>query len=269
MTKFLLPFIVILFGSTSFITGQNVAINENGDQAHSSALLDIQSTTKGLLAPRMTTSQRMAISVDQDAAGLIVFDTDQGDYYFYNGSNWGPFGKLSDFWEGSGADITNINSGNIAVGTGSAEQKLHIFGNVKITDSGSGDGKLFIGTTPTDESGASAYSLLVGGAGIMTELKIDLTSNWDWPDYVFLEDYPLMPINELEQFIKTEGHLPGIPSAGQIQEEEGFMVGDIQRKMLEKIEELTLYMIDLKKENEQLRTELNELKAKIQTNDKK
>ena len=68
-----------------------------------------------------------------------------------------------------------------------------------------------------------------------------------------------MPLAELEQSINTNGHLPGIPSANDIKEN-GINVTEVQSKMLEKIEEQTLYMIELKKENEVLKQEINKLK---------
>lgn len=245
------------------LSAQSVAINEDGTAADPSAMLDVQSATKGLLAPRMTTAEKTAI--DPAAVGLIVFDTDLNNYYFYNGANWSAFGSGEVLWESAGADITNLNAGNIAVGSGTAEQKLHVFGNIKITDSGNSDGKLFVGTTTAEETNAGNYSLLVNGSGIMTELKINLAANW--PDYVFSDAYRLMPIDRLADYIQRNKHLPGMPSARQVAEEGGFHVGEVQRKMLEKLEELTLYIIDLKEENESLKSELDELKAKVRRMD--
>jgi hypothetical protein len=71
-----------------------------------------------------------------------------------------------------------------------------------------------------------------------------------WSDFVFEDDYKLMPLHEVEAFIKTNRHLPEIPSAGEV-EENGVSLGEISASLLQKIEELTLYVIDLKKENEQ------------------
>lgn len=242
------------------ISAQNVAINENGASAHPSAMLDVNSTTKGFLAPRMTTVEREAIN--SAATGLVVFDSDLNNYYFYNGSSWSPFGSGTSFWQASGDDISNLNVGNIGVGMGAAEQKLHVFGNAKISDPGSGGGKLFVGTAPPDEANAGNYSLLVNGSGIMTELKIKLTNNW--PDYVFSDRYQLRPIDQLADYIQKNKHLPGMPSARQVTEEGGFHVGEVQRKMLEKMEELTLYIIDLKAENDALKAEMKELKKKVE-----
>lgn len=73
-----------------------------------------------------------------------------------------------------------------------------------------------------------------------------------FPDYVFEEDYELMSIDELDRYINENGHLPGIPSAEEI-ERDGIGVGALQTKLLEKVEELTLYVIELQKENRELR----------------
>jgi hypothetical protein len=65
-----------------------------------------------------------------------------------------------------------------------------------------------------------------------------------------------MDLDELENSIKENGHLPGIPSA-QYVKENGVSVGEMQKKMMQKIEELTLYVIQLKKENDAIKNELN------------
>jgi hypothetical protein len=88
-----------------------------------------------------------------------------------------------------------------------------------------------------------------------------------WPDYVFSDEYKLRSIDDLENYIDQENHLPGLPSASEIDNGQGFDVGEMQRLTVEKIEELTLYLIEankkmeeLAKQNEALRQEINELK---------
>jgi hypothetical protein len=73
-----------------------------------------------------------------------------------------------------------------------------------------------------------------------------------WPDYVFAKEYKLMPLHEVEQHIKTNGHLPNMPSAAII-EKDGIPMGDIIIRQQEKIEELTLHLIEIKKEIEALK----------------
>lgn len=79
------------------------------------------------------------------------------------------------------------------------------------------------------------------------------------PDYVFENDYDLKPLEEVEKYIDEHKHLPGIPSAKEIIAD-GFNLGDMQAKLLEKIEELTLHMIELNKKNARLEKELRVLK---------
>ena len=97
------------------------------------------------------------------------------------------------------------------------------------------------------------YELFVR-RGIRTEkIKVDIASGV-WADYVFEEDYKLASLNEVEDFIVNNGHLPNMPSAEKI-EKEGLNLGEMDVKLLEKIEELTLYVIALKKEINELKTQ--------------
>ena len=76
-----------------------------------------------------------------------------------------------------------------------------------------------------------------------------------WADYVFNEDYHLLPLPQVEKYIQQNKHLPGIPSANEIQTD-GLQLGDTQTKMMKKIEELTLYVIELEKKYNEVVTEL-------------
>lgn len=102
---------------------------------------------------------------------------------------------------------------------------------------------------------ATGHLLSVDGKIACTEVRVQPSSAW--PDYVFSPSYDLMPLNELEKTIQNQKHLPNIPSAKEI-EIEGIHLGEMQRKMMEKIEELTLYVIDLNKKVESLQKENEE-----------
>jgi hypothetical protein len=97
---------------------------------------------------------------------------------------------------------------------------------------------------------AAGYKLAVTGKVICEEVKVMLSGNW--PDYVFDKKYKRPSLSDLEKFIEQNKHLPNIPAASEI-ESNGVEVGDMQRKMMEKIEELTLYVIELKKELDTLK----------------
>lgn len=111
------------------------------------------------------------------------------------------------------------------------------------------EGNVGIGTaSPT-------HKMAVNGTIRAKELIVDT----GWADYVFQEDYQLPSLSEVESYIQEHGHLPGMPSAQQVQSD-GIGLGQAHAKLLEKVEELTLYLIELKKQNQQLADELAALK---------
>lgn len=124
--------------------------------------------------------------------------------------------------------------------------------NIQLNPNG---GKVSIGTTVVDLT--EGVMLTVKGAIHAKEVIIDL--NDPLADYVFSPDYKLMPLQEVESFVKTNNHLPEIPSATEVKEN-GLSMGEMQNKLLQKIEELTLYVIELKKENQNQNAEIERLK---------
>jgi hypothetical protein len=112
------------------------------------------------------------------------------------------------------------------------------------------------------------YKLDVAGTIRATEIKVEAKT----ADFVFEEDYPLKPLDEVEAFVRKKKHLPEIPSAKEM-EKEGVNVAQMNKLLLQKIEEMTLYMIqqskrieDLEEKNSELKVvkeELNVLKEKI------
>ena len=96
----------------------------------------------------------------------------------------------------------------------------------------------------------------IGVANLLQAREIEVVMS-PMPDYVFSDDYELTPLLELEQKIEELGHLPKIPSAAEVEEAGGIKLGELNRKLLEKVEELTLYMIQLKKDNDELRSRLD------------
>ena len=91
--------------------------------------------------------------------------------------------------------------------------------------------------------------------------KLKVTQN-GWPDYVFHRQYSLPSLKEIEEFIQRNKHLPDVPSANEI-EKNGLDVGNNQAVLLKKIEELTLYLIELSKKIDKLTEENDDLKKKL------
>jgi hypothetical protein len=112
-------------------------------------------------------------------------------------------------------------------------------------------GGVGIGTTGI----ASGVKLQIGGKVKCQEVEVAVTP---WPDHVFKAGYNLMPLNEVEAFINANSHLPGVPSEAEVANN-GVNVGKMNATLLQKVEELTLYMIDLKKENDALKARVSNL----------
>nr|WP_068890589.1 hypothetical protein [Pedobacter panaciterrae] len=119
-----------------------------------------------------------------------------------------------------GDDIVIDGVGNVGIGTLNPKEKLSINGKIRAQ-----------------------------------EIKVE-TANW--PDYVFAKDYQLPTLQEIEKHIKEKGHLPGIPSAEEVKVN-GVDLGEMNAKLLKKIEELMLYMIELEKKNERQDEKINKL----------
>jgi len=107
------------------------------------------------------------------------------------------------------------------------------------------EGHVGIGMSNPDPS----FALDVAGTIRACEVKVNLGGGWC--DYVFDKDYKLMPLSEVSDFIAAHHHLPNIPPAREV-DAQGLDMGDMQLRMMEKIEEMTLYILQLKKENDEL-----------------
>lgn len=123
------------------------------------------------------------------------------------------------------------------------------------TGTASYTGKVGVGTSTVPGD----YKMAIDGKLISEEIKVQLSGNW--PDYVFKEGYDLPPLEEIQKYVAEKGHLPNIPSAQEVKDH-GVELGEMNRLLLEKIEELTLYLIELKRENAKQQAEINALKTK-------
>jgi len=145
----------------------------------------------------------------------------------------------NDSWSGHGPTLWQSAFGGIKFFTlGQMRMAIHANGNVGI------------GTENPKEM------LEVAGKIKAKEVQIDITAG---ADHVFSENYKLRPLSEVKEFINENKHLPEIPSEKQMQQE-GLNMNEFQIKLLQKIEELTLYVIDQKKEIDDLKNEVEVLR---------
>ena len=167
------------------------------------------------------------------AFGGAIFPTDTS-LILWSNSNANNYVVLQPSW------------GNTGIGTYTPNAKLHL------------NGAMLIGTNSSRI--ATGYSLSVNGKIMCTEITALPVGSW--PDYVFNKKYKLLPLEKLERYIKKEQHLPNIPAAKEI-EASGISLGSMTTKMVEKIEELTLYVIELNKKNIELTEKLQKIEQQL------
>lgn len=185
--------------------------------------------------------------------------------YFYNNIT-----SSSDIYTSATITSQNLNTMNATIGNATISNltvdNQPTFNNgikiknsaLQITDANNNivwnfrpDGKLGVGVATSEMVGP--YWMWVKN-GIMTErIKVAVKGTLDWADYVFDKSYKLKPLAEVEEYINKNKHLPEIPSAEEVVKN-GVDVQTMDAKLLQKIEELTLYIIDLKKEIDLLKT---------------
>lgn len=94
--------------------------------------------------------------------------------------------------------------------------------------------------------------LAVNGEVLAKSIRVNTSSTY-WPDYVFGENYELMSLKELDTYVKDNKHLPGVPSANEVEEQGTVDLGEMNALLLEKVEELTRYVIDLQKQIDEMK----------------
>ncbi len=146
----------------------------------------------------------------------------------------------------------NINTQKYEMRNGIIDAEFKNSGNILLNNTGNvGIG---MGTTPIPDGA----KLAIGGKVVCKEVEVTLTG---LPDFVFNDNYKLRPLYEVESFIKENKHLPDVPCEAEVLEK-GLNVGEMNATLLQKVEELTLYMINLQKENDALKTRVDQLEKK-------
>jgi hypothetical protein len=163
-------------------------------------------------------------------------------------------------------DQEDFNSGFKIVGSASdisgriwmKSEKLHIDNATAGANSGftfMKNGNIGVGATEP------AYKLSVKGTIGCGEVIVEDVSGW--ADFVFEDDYNLMSLKDLENYIKVNKHLPEIPTTAEV-EENGISVGEMNAKLLQKVEELTLYTIQQQEIIEALKENLEAQNKRIE-----
>jgi len=201
--------------------------------------LDAQIYTPGGTVQGSSGNNNVGIGTNTPQNNLHVQGTARVDYAFYlndasnsSGDKWGIYGwgnclqltHRKPDWSFDFIGINIKNNGYIGIGTNSPAYKLDVVGTIRAK-----------------------------------EIIVDING----ADFVFEKDYKLMPLKELELFIKEQKHLPEVAPAKEMKEN-GTDLGNLNSKLLQKMEEMTLYIIEQNKKNEQQNQEMKEMKEKIE-----
>ncbi len=189
---------------------------------------------------------RIGIGTSTPTAMLDVRSSNEAEIVAFSMQN-----KSAGFWAvnntfayGFGVDKDGI--GHITANVNTPVNVINFYSN----------GKIGIGNA-IPPAGTSHRLFVEGGITSEEVVVNSLTNSKEWPDFVFKKNYELKTLDELKKFIKKEGHLPGVPTAKDI-EEKGQNLAKINAVLLEKIEELTLYLMKQQEEIEQLKKSTNE-----------
>jgi hypothetical protein len=245
--RFGISLTVLLFVVTMSLPGWAQTTTQWGSTSDGVAVLGRAAIGTGSTASPIS-GARVIINGKAGFWHLKLINTDEA-----GGKDW-LIGTSSNEW-GAGAgkfiicdDITNSGnssfvidaSRNVGIGKTAPAYKLDVNGAVNATAA-------WVGVT----AAPAGYKLAVGGKAVAEEMVVKLQANW--PDYVFADTYKLPPLLEIERYIRENKHLPDVPSAETVAEQ-GLSLGEMNAVLLKKIEEMTLYMIEMKKEIETLKS---------------
>lgn len=211
---------------------------------------------------------------------LGFFSKSNSRWGICSSTGWGDLNitQYDDNWDRIDVRFIIREDGNVGIGTLAPDAQLHVaqssntdYAAIIENNGGLGRGLLIRGGAGPGAgaehaifevqrysgSGLIPVFRINGKSGITYAREIEVSLS-TWPDHVFKEDYPLKPLQEIERFIGAHGHLPDLPSEADVVSN-GINLGEMDAKLLQKIEELTLYLIDLKKQNERLEARIASL----------
>lgn len=281
------------YGAQTYATGSNNSlfgdiISTNGGNNNVAMGYRIRSTNSN----QNTINTNTSIGSESGFVGSrnVFFGTDTGNWlsqgsknvFIGNCSSCNTLGYSDNnvfIGDRTGSGTAGNTAGNVFIGyaVGNYIGGASPYNNILMIDNNHLTTSLIYGDFAADKLGIntknlpnnlngedlSTYSLYVKG-GLITE---QLRAQPGWADYVFEDDYKLMSLKDVEQFIEKNGHLPNVPSAETVQKT-GIELGDIKRVQQEKIEELTLYIIDLNEQLQAIKAEIAAKKAAKKTSNK-
>lgn len=251
-----------VFGASSASAGNNYGVYGRATATNSSLNYAVYGESQGgignygVYAKTTTASGQFGYAVFGSASGAGTNYAGFFSGHTYVGaddealtiSGTNPYIQFKDgttenaYVRASGSDLLlATNSGNA---TGKVVLRTNGVGRVWVDASGN----VSVGSSAKVATG---YLLSVVGKVMAEEVRVEL--NGTWPDYVFAKDYQLMPLQNLKKYVLENNHLPEVPAAEEMKD--GIEVGKMNKMLMQKVEELTLYVIQLNEELQQLKNQ--------------
>lgn len=231
----------------NYYCGKDVAINTGVNGGN----VTMTNATMGMVGIGKIPAYKLDVAgnVSINNNSLFLKDENHGLSYYQDYADQPIDGPVLFGWSG----------GALAIKQGTTTKNVLTWkqdGSVSInTNNGVPEIKAF--TISDEVSGVNVFRVMSSGHVYATEFTVKLKGAF--PDYVFANNYTLMPLDDLDNFIKNNKHLPNIPNAKEVKEN-GLSIGEMQTKQMEKIEELTLYILELNKRLTSLEEENKNLK---------
>jgi polyhydroxyalkanoate synthesis regulator phasin len=251
------------FAQSWNLTG-NAGINPVTNFLGTTDAQDVVIKTNNMQRMKIHSTGGVGIGVEPDSRlalkvnGIANFIADVNSDAFYIGNHSSNVDNGNSLLFLRYGQYQPANPGVIDVAGWPTPNKYELYFSLK------SNGKLFLGTSANQSCGdCNDYRLFVKDGIKAEKVKVDVASTNGWADYVFKKDYKLNSLEEIEKHIKEKGHLPNIPSAEEVVKN-GINLGEMDAKLLEKIEELTLYSIEQNKALKSQSEEIEELKRQVQ-----
>jgi hypothetical protein len=212
--------------------------------------------------------------ISETSANSLLTFAHNGNPWFYIGMSWNKNTDHDFFisrYAATRPDFYMNSSGQIGIGTtifSNSSVKLQVSsGSLRVenNDIEINQGELIIyggALTLKGSGGNNNFKITANGYVRARQVVVDLVTI---PDYVFSNEYKLMTLADLEKYIEQNRHLPNVPSASEYEAKGEIDITQLQIKMLEKIEELTLYILELKKENQAQSSQILFLQNRLST----
>lgn len=242
-------------------TGKNFEVGNPVRNANIAVNIDVLNQTGMFVTTSHTAdlnyNTKLAVDRNNTKALAVYNNTTSSENFVVFGD--GKVGVRTNAPEAQMHVINPFISGNVGlkITTAGFDQEIGL-----ISEMGNPLGKNFVGgTRASDGTFTEHFVVYADGSVRARDIKVTL-GDLLHGDYVFEKNYNLMPLNELENYVKLNSHLPNVPSTAEVEKNNGINLGEMSEKQLVKIEELTLYIIELNKKMNALEKEISILKQK-------